>query len=118
MSRASNIPFAQALVEEARNATVALSGLPTRLTLARLVEEALQREFQRLRMRTLRARHSPNVMPNSSGDAHPIVTAVPWCAACLYALRTVRHIKLLDDERPGPCTVRWRVARGHPTSVR
>jgi hypothetical protein len=39
----------QALVEEARNATVALSGPPTRLTLARLVEEGLRREIQRLR---------------------------------------------------------------------
>ncbi len=38
-----------ALVDEARNATVALSGPPTRLTLARLVEDALRREVQRLR---------------------------------------------------------------------
>jgi hypothetical protein len=37
------------LVEEARNATVALSGPPTRLTLARLVENALRREVERLR---------------------------------------------------------------------
>ena len=37
------------LVDEARNATVALSGPPTRLTLARLVENALRREVQRLR---------------------------------------------------------------------
>jgi hypothetical protein len=37
-----------ALVDEARNATVALSGPPTRLTLARLVEDALRREVQRL----------------------------------------------------------------------
>jgi hypothetical protein len=37
------------LVEEARNATVALSGPPTRLTLARLVEDALRREIKRLR---------------------------------------------------------------------
>ena len=37
------------LVEEARNATVALSGPPTRLTLARLVETALRREVERLR---------------------------------------------------------------------
>jgi hypothetical protein len=38
-----------ALVDEARNATVALSGPPTRLTLARLVEDALRHEVQRLR---------------------------------------------------------------------
>ena len=38
-----------ALVDEARNATVALSGPPMRLTLARLVEDALRREVQRLR---------------------------------------------------------------------
>jgi hypothetical protein len=38
-----------AFVEEARNATVALSGPPTRLTLARLVEDGLRRELQRLR---------------------------------------------------------------------
>jgi hypothetical protein len=38
-----------ALVDEARNATVALSGPPTRLTLARLVENALRREVQRLK---------------------------------------------------------------------
>ena len=37
-----------ALVEEARNATVALSGPPTRLTLARLVEDAVRREIARL----------------------------------------------------------------------
>ena len=37
------------LVEEARNATVALSGPPTRLTLARLVETAVRREVERLR---------------------------------------------------------------------
>jgi hypothetical protein len=37
------------LVEEIRNATVALSGPPTRLTLARLVENALRREVERLR---------------------------------------------------------------------
>lgn len=42
-----HLPFT--LVEEARNTTVALSGPPIRLTLARLVEEALQREVQRLR---------------------------------------------------------------------
>jgi hypothetical protein len=36
------------LVEEARNATVALSGPPTRLTLARLVEDAVRREIARL----------------------------------------------------------------------
>ena len=34
-------------VEEARNATVALSGPPTRLTLARLVEDAVRREIAR-----------------------------------------------------------------------
>jgi hypothetical protein len=39
----------RSLVDEARNATVALSGPPVRLTLARLVEEALCREVQRLR---------------------------------------------------------------------
>ena len=38
----------RSLVDEARNATVALSGPPIRLTLARLVEEALRREIQRL----------------------------------------------------------------------
>ena len=38
-----------ALLDDARNATVALSGPPTRLTLARLVEDALRREVQRLR---------------------------------------------------------------------
>jgi hypothetical protein len=38
-----------ALVDEARNATVALSGPPIRLTLTRLVEEGLRREVQRLR---------------------------------------------------------------------
>src|ERR1700730_6464999 len=38
-----------ALVAEARHATVALSGPPPRLTLARLVEDALRREIQRLR---------------------------------------------------------------------
>ena len=38
-----------ALVEEARNATVALSGPPTKLTLARLVEDAV-REIARLRV--------------------------------------------------------------------
>lgn len=37
------------LVEEARNATVALSGPPIRLTLARLVEDGLRREVERLR---------------------------------------------------------------------
>jgi hypothetical protein len=37
------------LVEEARNATVALSGPPTRLTLARLAEDAIRREVERLR---------------------------------------------------------------------
>ncbi len=39
-----------ALVEEARNAIVALSGPPTRLTLARLVEDAVRRELARLRL--------------------------------------------------------------------
>ncbi len=38
-----------ALVEEARNATVALSGPPLRLTLARLVEDGVRREVERLR---------------------------------------------------------------------
>jgi hypothetical protein len=37
----------QVLVDEARNATVALSGPPTRLTLARLVEDAVRREIAR-----------------------------------------------------------------------
>lgn len=41
--------LSHALVDEARNATVALSGPPIRLTLARFVEEALRRELQRLR---------------------------------------------------------------------
>jgi hypothetical protein len=39
-----------ALVEEARNATVALSGPPTRLTLARLVEDAVRGAIARLRV--------------------------------------------------------------------
>lgn len=38
-----------ALVEEARNATVALSGPPVRLTLARLVEDGVRGEIDRLR---------------------------------------------------------------------
>jgi hypothetical protein len=42
-----------ALVDEARNATVALSGPPHRLTLARLVENAIRGELQ-----TLRDRHN------------------------------------------------------------
>lgn len=37
------------LVEEARNATVALSGPPVRLTLAKLVEDGVRREVERLR---------------------------------------------------------------------
>lgn len=37
------------LVNEARNTVVALSGPPHRLTLARLVENALRRELDRLR---------------------------------------------------------------------
>lgn len=37
------------LVEEARNATVALSGPPLRLTLAKLVEDGVRREVDRLR---------------------------------------------------------------------
>jgi hypothetical protein len=42
-----HLPYA--LVDEARNATVALSGPPTRLTLARLVENGIRRELQDLR---------------------------------------------------------------------
>ena len=37
------------LVEEAKNAVVALSGPPVRLTLAALVRDALARELERLR---------------------------------------------------------------------
>ena len=37
------------LVEEARDATVALSGPPVRLTLAKLVEDGVRREVERLR---------------------------------------------------------------------
>ena len=37
------------LVEEARNATVALSGPPLRLTLAKLVEDGIRHEVERLR---------------------------------------------------------------------
>ena|SRR5581483_6289990 len=39
----------QALVDEARNATVALSGPPLRMTLARLVERGIRAELARLR---------------------------------------------------------------------
>jgi hypothetical protein len=39
------------LVDAARDATVALSGPPTRLTLARLVENGIRRELQDLRDR-------------------------------------------------------------------
>jgi hypothetical protein len=39
------------LVDAARNATVALSGPPTRLTLAQLVENGIRRELQDLRDR-------------------------------------------------------------------
>jgi hypothetical protein len=52
------------LVDEARNATVALSGPPTRLTLARLVEDGLRREVQRLRD----AHNSGSPFPPRDGD--------------------------------------------------
>jgi hypothetical protein len=38
-----------ALVDEARNAVVTLAGPPVRLTLARLVEDGIRRELDRLR---------------------------------------------------------------------
>ncbi len=50
-----------ALVEEARNATVALSGPPTRLTLARLVEDADPRQSVLLTRR--RVRGAESLMP-------------------------------------------------------
>src|SRR6187431_3104846 len=52
------------LVEEIRNATVALSGPPTRLTLARLVENALRREVERLR----HTHHGGEPFPPRSAD--------------------------------------------------
>ena len=52
------------LVEEARNATVALSGPPTRLTLARLVETAVRREVERLR----HTHHGGEPFPPRSAD--------------------------------------------------
>ena len=39
------------LLEELRNAVVALSGPPDRLTMSRLAENALRREVERLRLR-------------------------------------------------------------------
>ena len=52
------------LVDEARNATVALSGPPTRLTLARLVENGIRRE-----LRDLREQHNGGLeFPARSGE--------------------------------------------------
>ena len=52
------------LVDEARNATVALSGPPILLTLARLVEDGVRREVQRLRD----AHNSGSPFPPRDGD--------------------------------------------------
>jgi hypothetical protein len=48
-----------ALVDEARNAVVALAGPPVRLTLARLVEDGIRRELDRLR----KAHHNGQPFP-------------------------------------------------------
>lgn len=59
-----------ALVEEAKNAVVALSGPPVRLTLASLVREALTRELERLK----KAHHAGKPFPARSG---PLVGGRP-----------------------------------------
>ena len=52
------------LLEEARDAVVALSGPPARLTLAALAEEALRRELKRLK----KAYNEGHDFPPRSGD--------------------------------------------------
>ena len=52
-----------ALVAEARSAVVALAGPPVRLTLARLVEDALRRELDRLN----KAHHQGKPWPDYKG---------------------------------------------------
>lgn len=52
------------LVDEARNAVVALSGPPVRLTLARLVADALRRELARLQ----RDHHQGEPWPRRAGE--------------------------------------------------
>lgn len=52
------------LVEEARNATVALSGPPLRLTLAKLVEDGIRHEVERLR----NEHNSGAAFPQRDGD--------------------------------------------------
>ena len=47
------------LVEQCRDAVVALSGPPVQLTLTRLVTDALRRELTRLRKTTHRGRPFP-----------------------------------------------------------
>lgn len=52
------------LVDEARNAVVALAGPPVRLTLARLVADALRRELDRLN----KAHHAGKPWPRRAGE--------------------------------------------------
>lgn len=52
------------LVDEARNAVVALAGHPVRLTLARLVNAALRRELARLQ----REHHNGKPWPRRAGE--------------------------------------------------
>lgn len=53
-----------ALVDEARNAVVTLAGPPVRLTLARLVEDGIRRELDRLR----KAHHDGQPWPGRTGN--------------------------------------------------
>lgn len=53
-----------ALLEEARDAVVALSGPPTRLTLAELAERALRHELERLK----REHHEGRAFPRRSDE--------------------------------------------------
>ena len=53
-----------ALVEDAKNAVVTLSGPPVRLTLAGLVRDALTRELQRMR--------ATDTAPGAGDDGHAV----------------------------------------------
>lgn len=57
------------LLNEARNTVVALSGPPHRLTLARLAEDAIRHELERLRMERL-GRKRGREFPQRESELH------------------------------------------------
>lgn len=60
----TTIHLPQALVNEAKNAVVALAGPPLRLTLAGLMRDALARELERLK----KAHHAGKPWPPRSSE--------------------------------------------------